>query len=552
MLEPGAYQRAKIVGLDFGWYLPGQALPCIAWTFDDLYRICRHTALVKMEGLLRIGCAGQFMMFRDSSIFVLIVFLLLPAAGWAAPNPVVSIESAIRNHNYPAALSLADAALKENAGDFRVWTLKGITLSLQGESPAALAAFQRALALSPRYPAALQGEAQLLYQAGDKRAIAVLQKIVKVNPSDQTAHEMLGVAQAKQENCSAAISQFQLVDKSVISHPESLEWYGYCLMHEKQYLAGAAVFERLVQLLPEKTYPRYDLALMQTLANKNEDAIHTLEPLLSAQTPDPETLSLASQAYEAVGDTPNAVSFLRQAIVLQPNNGDFYVRFAGLCLSHDSFQVGVDMVNAGLKRIPNDASLYIVRGLLYGQLAEYDKAERDFETAEQLNPAQATGSYALALTEIQDGHADQALTAIQAKLKDHPNDASLHFVLAKILLKQGAMPGSAPFRQAMNSALVAVRLKPDSAPARDLLAGMYLKSGQNTLAIEQCRLALETDPSDQSALYHLIMALRNSGQKAEIQSLVKRLVALQRDAAGVQDGRTRYKLIEQDQAAQKQ
>ncbi len=490
-------------------------------------------------------------MFRNSFIFLVIMLLFLPARGRAGPAPVVLIESAIRNQRYDEALSIANSTLKGDPRDFRVWTLKGIALSLKGEAPPALAAFQSALALSPDYPAALKGAAQLLYQAGDKRVIPVLQKIAKANPSDQTAHEMLAVAQAKQKNCTAAISQFQLVDKPVSSHPESLEWYGYCLMSRSQFAQAAAIFERLVKLLPEKSNPRYNLALMQTMVNRNEDAIQTLQPLLSAQTLDPDVLSLASQAYEALGDTPSAVSLLRQAIVLDPSNADYYVRFAGLCLSHESFQVGVDMINAGLKRIPNDASLYIARGLLYGQLAQYENAERDFETAEQLNPAEGTGSYALALTEIQNGDVEQALKAIQKKLKDHPNDASLHFLLAKILLDQGAKAGSAAFRRAMDSALLAVRLKPDLTPARDLLASMYLKSGQNTLAIEQCRVALQTDPSDQSALYHLIMASRNSGQKAEIQALVKRFVALQHDALEQHDNRKRYKLVEPNQAAQR-
>jgi tetratricopeptide (TPR) repeat protein len=269
---------------------------------------------------------------------------------------------------------------------------------------------------------------------------------------------------------------------------------------------------------------------------------------LSAETADPDVLSLASEAYEAVGDTPKAVSLLRGAIVLQPGSADFYVRFAGLCLSHDSFEAGLHMVNAGLEHIPEEPSLYIMRGLLYGQLTKYDKAEQDFETAEKLNPAAVTSAYALALTEIQAGHPQDALAEVQRKLKDHPNDASLHLVLAKILVEKGAAAGSAPFRQAIDSALVAVRLKPDFTAARDLLAGLYLKSGQNALAIEQCRHALQTDPSDQSALYHLITASTKSGQKAEVNALVQRLMALQRRQ---QENQTHYKLVEQDRATGK-
>jgi hypothetical protein len=60
-------------------------------------------------------------------------------------------------------------------------------------------------------------------------------------------------------------------------------------------------------------------------------------------------------------------------------------------------------------------------------------------------------------------------------------------------------------------------------------------------------LALQTDPEKQSAYYHLIMASRTEGNKAEIQELVKRLSALQQDARRQENSKKRYKLIELDQ-----
>ena len=34
---------------------------------------------------------------------------------------------------------------------------------------------------------------------------------------------------------------------------------------------------------------------------------------------------------------------------------------------------------------------------------------------------------------------------------------------------------------------------------------LYLQSGQNALATKECRLVLQHDPSDQTALYHLVL-----------------------------------------------
>ena len=103
----------------------------------------------------------------------------------------------------------------------------------------------------------------------------------------------------------------------------------------------------------------------------------------------------------------------------------------------------------------------------------------------------------------------------------------------------------------MQSAKQAVKLKPDFLEARNLLATMYMRSGQYQGVIEQCRLVLQSDPSDQSAMYHLMIALRRSGQgehNDEIQQLVKRLTALQQSSLETETARNRYKLVEPETA----
>src|ERR1035441_2919736 len=151
---------------------------------------------------------------------------------------------------------------------------------------------------------------------------------------------MLGMLEQKQGDCLAAIDQFVLGDKATENHPESLEAYGYCLVQVKQYQKATAVFEQLVALLPELNFPKYDLAVVLIMTKEDTNAIKLLDPLLTEDQQDPDILSVAADAYEAVGNTPKAVSLLHEAIVLTPKTASNYVAFAVLCLEHDSFQVG--------------------------------------------------------------------------------------------------------------------------------------------------------------------------------------------------------------------
>ena len=486
---------------------------------------------------------------------VLLFFLcaMLCARAQQTAVPVSSIEALIRSQQYDAALAATKHALIEKPNDFRLWTLEGIVFSIKADNEDALSALQRALELSPTYGPALKAEAQLLYQGQDRRAVPVLERILKADPKDETAHEMLAVLEARQEHCAAANSQFNLSSDVIAHHPHSLEAYGYCLVHVGETEKAIPVFEQLAELLPGQTYPKYDLAVVLVETKQDDAALRVLEPLLALDQPDPELLSLASDAYEAAGDTPKAVALLRQAIVLDPGNANYYNAFVVLCLNHESFHVGVDMVDAGLRRIPEDPSLYISRGLLYAQLAQYDEAEADFHSAEQLDSAQSLSAYATDIVELQKDMTDKskpddALSEIRAQLKGHPNSALLHYLLAKLLVYRTTDADSKVSDEAIRSALVAVKLKPDLVDARDLLASIYTRSGQYELAIEQCRLALRESPADETAIYHLIVALRHSpeeNQPDEIPTLVKRLSQLQQASRQQQTERKRFQLVEQ-------
>ena len=75
-----------------------------------------HSA--KMKILLACLRADRFMTFRDSSIFVVVLLLLLPSGSRATPATVASIESAIRNQHYDEALSIADSSFRKIPGNF--------------------------------------------------------------------------------------------------------------------------------------------------------------------------------------------------------------------------------------------------------------------------------------------------------------------------------------------------------------------------------------------------------------------------------------------------
>src|SRR5207248_11697851 len=164
-------------------------------------------------------------------------------------------------------------------------------------------------------------------------------------------------------DCASAIEHFRVSWQLISPQPAALAQYGTCLMNLDKAEDAVPVFQRLLALQPDDSHHRYNLAVVQLAAHNPKEAVETLQPLLSAQHPDSEVLDLASSAYEESGDTPKAVTLLRQAIVLDAKKVKYYVDFAAISFTHQSFQVGVDMIDVGLKENPTAAQLFVARGV---------------------------------------------------------------------------------------------------------------------------------------------------------------------------------------------
>jgi tetratricopeptide (TPR) repeat protein len=458
---------------------------------------------------------------------------------------IEAIKSALRAKEFDTAVQLSRSALRGSPNDPLLWSLQGIALASEGDNGKALSAFQQALKISPNNVMALEGAAQIEYQAGNRDAVPLLIHLLQLRPGDPTSHAMLAVLEYRSGNCAAAAPHFEKAGELLDGQIDALHAYATCLVKVKQVDLAVEVFQRAVALRPNDPQELHLLAAIQLMDHKPEDVIATLGPLLAAH-PDVETLELASAAYEDAKDTPQAVSTLRQAILIDPRNINLYLDFANISFAHDSFQVGIDVISEGLGLQPNAARLYLARGVLYVQIADYDKAEFDFERAHDLDPNQSLSTAAQGLAAVQANDLDRALSTVQEKLARSPNDALLLYLQADILAQKGAVPGAPEFQTAMRSAKKAVALQPSLAAARGVLAKLYLQAGQYQDASEQCRKALESDPKDQTALYRLIQALRKTGHKSEIPELLKRLALLREQAAQEERERYRYKLIEED------
>jgi tetratricopeptide (TPR) repeat protein len=496
-----------------------------------------------------INARSRGLTVRQLQKMLLLAAVLIGAGGLAqTPDRIGAIRSALEKSDFAKALELVGPALEYSPGNAQLWAMQGAAYAGTGDKRDALASFERALKLAPDYLPALKGAAQIQYEKADPAAIPLLERLLRIHPEDPIAHGMLAVLAYQQANCRLAVKHFDQAGSVFDEKVEGLHAYAACLAKLRRFEDAANVFERALALEPDNGRERHVLAALELMAHEPEKALSTLRPLLELSNPDTSTLDLASAAYEGTKDTERAVNALRQAILLSPRDVNLYVDFATISSAHQSIQVGIDVVNDGIGLLPHSAPLYFARGVLYTELGQYDKAEADFQVAYQLDPSQSLTAAAQGLAAVEANDLDRALASLQEKLAHTPSDPLLLYVQADILAQRGASPGTPEFQLAMRSAKKAVTLSPRLGPARSVLAKLYLSAGQYSEAAEQSRKALDLNPKDQAAVYHLIQALRRTGDKAEIPGLLQRLALLRQQAAKDEAERYRYKLVEEDRA----
>jgi tetratricopeptide (TPR) repeat protein len=428
----------------------------------------------------------------------------------------------LREHQNQQALAAADQMLAQTPHDCRLLSLRGMALNGLGVPTQAEQSFQEALRYCSDDLLALEGAAETAYALRLPEAPQFLDRVLALRPQDVTAHAMLASFYRGKGDCRAALPHFEASNALFASRPTFREAYAFCLAKTEQYARAATEYEAVLDQVPGPSV-RYNLALVQWRLNDPKVALDTLRPLLSDNTNE-TALALGSRVAEDAGDTPLAVKLLRSAILQNHKDMANYLEFAQISFNHQSFQVGIDMLDAGLTQLPDAAPLYVARGVLEVQLSQSDKAIADFEQAHKLEPQLSLAMDAIGIVESQQYKPSAALALFAQQARLHPKDALLQYLYAEALADDNS--GTDATAKAIETAEKSVAIEPGYAPARDLLALLWLRVEEPQKALEQAQAALKIQPDDDVALYHEIMARRRLGQSEQVETLVKELAIM--------------------------
>jgi tetratricopeptide (TPR) repeat protein len=509
--------------------------------------------------------------------FVAPLLLGAPAAVAAdcGPTPYDCALFHVGRHEFAAAIAYLDRQLAAAPRDLKALNLLGIALTGAGKRDAANERFRAALAIDPAFTPALKNLAVNEYDSGRYDAArGHFEGALKLAPTDEIAHVYLGEIEYRAKRHRAALEHYE---KSGRRFAQQAPWtlhYGRSLLEAgrtKQAIAvlqlipegdGASTFDAGVALGRAKAHAEaagffrsarksykdpyaagFNQALMLIEAGDDEGALRVVQELIAEGKAPAELYNLASRAYVDTGRIQEAYDALRQATRLEPNAAENYLDLAMICVEHDNFDLGLEIVDVGLRALPESWMLYLQRGVLLAMKGQMGDAEKEFETARRLAPDQAVPYAALGMAWMQSGQTEKAVEVLRAELPRR-QDHVVPYIFAVALLRSGIDPTAPAGAEALAALRASIRANPAFAPARAELGRLLFKRDQVEPAIRELEKAAELDPGNTASLYALSQAYRKKGDTARAQALLARVTRLNaRERGDDPDGELRRAVV---------
>src|SRR5262249_35330126 len=345
-------------------------------------------------------------------------------------------------------------------GNPKVLNLQGLAFLGEGKSKEAIAAFESALRSDPGFFPALKNLTIHEWTIGRQpSARRHLEAALNLEPGDPVLNVYGALDSLEQRNYPAAKRRLQIGSaKLPVLAPEVEFRLAVLLASNEHYAEAAQHFQSVLRRVGDSYDIRYNLGLCYFLTGQKDQAVRVLEDLRNRRKSS-ELNNLLARVYEASGRTQGAVELLQEAISLDPADETNYLDLSILCIDHNIYQQGLDVIEAGLSVKPQAERLIFQRGLLRSLLGQFDDAAADFEQASQLAPESQLPYAGLGLAAIQRSQLPEAITMLRERRKKQ-KDAVLDYLLGWALVRSGAAAGTSELQEAESAFESGVRLNP--------------------------------------------------------------------------------------------
>jgi predicted Zn-dependent protease len=292
---------------------------------------------------------------------------------------------------------------------------------------------------------------------------------------------------------------------------------GTALTHDGHFTEAIPHLKAARGRVADEYAANFNLALCYVATGTYKYAISVLDDLRRDGRDTTDVENLLAQAYIGSGQMSEAWVAVEQAAAKSPQNEKLYVFVSDACTDHQNFDLGLKVVELGLRNLPQSARLHYQRGMFLTQLDRFDQAKPDFELAEKLAPEGAIGFLSQAERSMLEGDIPHALGAAREGIAKGFQDPVLLTVLGASLLRSGVTPGQPEFAEAQSALERSVAERPNDAASQIALGEIYLHAGRLDDAITHLEKARQMKPNQPAVYANLAKAYQRHGDTQQAQ-----------------------------------
>ncbi len=485
-------------------------------------------------------------------------------------------EAFIRQGKSDQGIALLEPILKQDPRNLRALNLLGIAQTEKGDLTGANKMFERALEVDAGFYPALKNLAVNEFTLKDYGAAEKHFTEVEIHAhEDPVVQTFLGRLAFMRKDYSAAIdhltkagpllAQSPIVaanlvqayletgrdDKALEALPhvnrERLALHaefqlGISLAAHGHYEEALRCFLPVVEKYPDSYDAGFNLALCYLETRQYVEAVRLLHHLKESGHKTAELDNLLAESYKGNGQIQEAIDSLREATVLAPQEDDNYIDLATLCIEHDAFELGLEVIEVGLHYRPESDRLMFQKGILHAMQGHFDLAEQEFQQASRLAPDKNLSYAGLTVSYMQAGNLSEAVRTLRRRVREMPNDAVLLYLLGEALIRSGVSPGESDFAEAKSALERSVSLNGTFASPYVELAKLNLRAGGIDAAVHLLEKARSLDPKDKSVYSQLAVAYRKQGKAESAAAALKELAGLNNEERA-SETRNRIRLV---------
>ncbi len=315
--------------------------------------------------------AHRFVNFGEVRKRLAEIFLRL--TGKAAPQPAVGAEL-----------------------DAVQWNNKGASLAELGRHQDALACYDRAIEINPRYASAWYNKGAALGDLGRHQdALACYDRAIDINPRDAAAWSNKGPVLGKLGRHQEAIASY---DRAIEINPRYVEtWYNKAaaLARLGRYQEALACCERAIEINPHDEMTWYNKGAALDKLGRYEEKIVCYDRAIDINPRFAEAWYNKGAALHKLGRYQEAIACYDRAIEINPRYVETWYNKGAALDKLGRYQEEIVCCDCAIKINPQYAKAWYNKGAALGNLGRYQEAIACFEGAQRLGYPQAAQGIAL-------------------------------------------------------------------------------------------------------------------------------------------------------------